>query len=291
MTFVCFSVQKVLPAPQIRRDFWSSPARNSVHPKLGSVLHLRHVVRHRGAHGEDASCEDAAGERARQTAGCSADDSSVRRAVKFLLSKQNSNGGSAAFSSSLSSSPDSVLLRFFSSTGCSWGESYRSCVDKAYDGSEVSGKKKQQLVYRRVLQEACYGRGGSGVVQTAWALLGLMAARVRLPEEVRAVEEGIKFLMSMQTAAGDWEQVKGKGREGKVLDVASRKALPGSSTAVAASPTPRGQIRSEVREDEIRWTGQEGDRGVQERITIQDMRRVGLKGNGRGERFEFDLMS
>ncbi|EKX53909.1 hypothetical protein GUITHDRAFT_63716, partial [Guillardia theta CCMP2712] len=109
------------------------------------------------------------------TAGCSSDDGSVRLAVNFLLSKQNNNGG--------------------------WGESYRSCVDKVYDGSEVTSIRLQP----------CYGRGGSGVVQTAWALLGLMAAKVHLPEEVyvHAVEQGIKYLMSMQTPAGDWEQQEG----------------------------------------------------------------------------------
>ncbi len=48
--------------------------------------------------------------------------------------------------------------------------------------------------------------GESGVVQTAWALLGLMAAQVSAPNEVDAVERGIRFLMVMQKDSGDWDQ-------------------------------------------------------------------------------------
>ena len=97
-------------------------------------------------------------------AGVASDDTAIRRAVAFVLSKQNSNGG--------------------------WGESYRSCVDKFYDGRA----------------DASFGAGGSGVVQTAWALLALMAAEVTEPSEVQAVERGCKFLMSRQLANGDFPQ-------------------------------------------------------------------------------------
>jgi len=91
-------------------------------------------------------------------------DPSILKAVAFVLRSQNDNGG--------------------------WGESYRSCVDKAYDGKE----------------ESCFGTGSSGVVQTSWALLTLMAAEVSKPNEVQAVERGMKFLMAMQQPDGDWDQ-------------------------------------------------------------------------------------
>jgi cycloartenol synthase len=44
------------------------------------------------------------------------------------------------------------------------------------------------------------------VVQTAWALLALMGAGVAAPEEVAAVERGVKFLLSRQEPSGDWPQ-------------------------------------------------------------------------------------
>jgi squalene/oxidosqualene cyclase-like protein len=97
-------------------------------------------------------------------AGVPPQDSSIRRAVAFVLSKQNDNGG--------------------------WGESYRSCVDKHYDGA----------------QRSSYGAGGSGVVQTAWALLALMSAAVSSDNEVQAVERGVRFLMSQQLPSGDFPQ-------------------------------------------------------------------------------------
>jgi len=71
-----------------------------------------------------------------------------------------------------------------------WGESYRSCVDKAYDGSA----------------EACWADGASGVVQTSWALLALMAAEVHSPKEKAAVEKGMRLLMKRQQPSGDWDQ-------------------------------------------------------------------------------------
>ncbi|KAJ1476745.1 terpenoid cyclases/protein prenyltransferase alpha-alpha toroid, partial [Baffinella frigidus] len=72
------------------------------------------------------------------------------------------------------------------STG-GWGETIRSCLDKNYDSTP----------------EASFGQGSSGVVQTAWAVLALMAAEVSAPAEVAAVERGVKFLMSRQLPSGD----------------------------------------------------------------------------------------
>jgi len=69
-----------------------------------------------------------------------------------------------------------------------WGETYLSCVDKVYS------------------QDSMFTHGSSGVVQTAWALLALMAAEVSSASEKEAVNRGIRFLMSTQQPDGDWPQ-------------------------------------------------------------------------------------
>jgi len=48
-----------------------------------------------------------------------------------------------------------------------------------------------------------WGNGGSGVVNTAWALLALMAAKT--PDRV-AVRKGVDYLVSQQRDNGDWDQ-------------------------------------------------------------------------------------
>mgnify|MGYP000854470520 CR=1 FL=1 len=93
--------------------------------------------------------------------GESPDSSSLAKACKFLLSKQNANGG--------------------------WGEDFTSCYDKAY---AAKGAER-------------YGKGGSGVVNTAWALLALMAAGTK---DTAAVRRGIEYLMAEQRENGDWKQ-------------------------------------------------------------------------------------
>ncbi len=62
----------------------------------------------------------------------------------------------------------------------SWGESYLSCVEMEY----VQHEQGQ-------------------VINTAWALLGLLSARY--PEK-EVLEKGIRFLLSRQNAFGDWRQ-------------------------------------------------------------------------------------
>lgn len=47
------------------------------------------------------------------------------------------------------------------------------------------------------------GEDGSGVVQTAWALLGLLAADC--PDKA-AMDRGVAFLMRKQLPSGDWAQ-------------------------------------------------------------------------------------
>jgi squalene/oxidosqualene cyclase-like protein len=68
-----------------------------------------------------------------------------------------------------------------------WGESYVACVDKAYpyDGAGT------------------YGEDGSGVVQTAWALLALLAGDCK---DKVAIDRGVRYLMSKQLPSGDWAQ-------------------------------------------------------------------------------------
>jgi len=62
----------------------------------------------------------------------------------------------------------------------SWGESYRSCVQDKYIASEQGQ-----------------------VINTSWALLGLMA--IQFPDKEK-VDRGIGFLLDIQEANGDWPQ-------------------------------------------------------------------------------------
>jgi farnesyl-diphosphate farnesyltransferase len=68
-----------------------------------------------------------------------------------------------------------------------WGEDFTSCYDKRY------AKNGMQA----------YGDGGSGVVPTAWALLGLMSADCK---DTDSIQRGIEYLMSKQLPNGDWPQ-------------------------------------------------------------------------------------
>jgi len=78
----------------------------------------------------------------------------IRRAVGWLLLRQNADGG--------------------------WGESIRS-----YDDPREKG------------------RGVSTPSQTAWAILGLLAAD---PSDGSALRRGIRYLLEQQTAEGTWRQ-------------------------------------------------------------------------------------
>ena len=68
-----------------------------------------------------------------------------------------------------------------------WGESYFACVNKAYPADGCGS----------------IGEDNSGVVQTAWALLGLLAADC--PDTI-SIDRGIAFLMKKQLRTGDWDQ-------------------------------------------------------------------------------------
>jgi len=78
----------------------------------------------------------------------------IRKAVEFLVSRQNADGG--------------------------WGE---TCA--TYDDPELAG------------------RGPSTASQTAWALMGMIAAG---ETESPVVERGMKYLLSHQGADGNWEE-------------------------------------------------------------------------------------
>jgi squalene cyclase len=68
-----------------------------------------------------------------------------------------------------------------------WGEDFTSCYDKDY---AKNGMEK-------------YGDQGSGVVNTAWALLALSVCECA---DVQAIKRGVKYLMKRQLPCGDWPQ-------------------------------------------------------------------------------------
>jgi squalene/oxidosqualene cyclase-like protein len=78
------------------------------------------------------------------------------------------------------------LLKHQRSNG-GWGEDFTSCYDKDYakDGMKA------------------YGDDGSGVVNTAWALLALSVAQC---PDVDAVKRGVQYLLKRQLPCGDWPQ-------------------------------------------------------------------------------------
>lgn len=69
-----------------------------------------------------------------------------------------------------------------------WGENYLSCVNKSYP-SDGTGNQ--------------LGDDGSGVVQTAWAVMGLLAANC---EDHVAIKRGVDFIRRKQLPSGDWDQ-------------------------------------------------------------------------------------
>ena len=68
-----------------------------------------------------------------------------------------------------------------------WGEDFTSCYDKDY---AINGMDR-------------YGDEGSGVVNTAWALMALAEANC---EDVNAIRRGVQYLICRQLSSGDWTQ-------------------------------------------------------------------------------------
>ncbi len=106
-----------------------------------------------------------------RAAGEATDSVAIMNAVSFLLSRQNSNGG--------------------------WGESHLSAYNKSYGNGTASLKGGIDP-----------GNEGSGIVQTAWACLGLMESGQAECEMgvMLSLNAGIRYLMSMQLPSGDWKQ-------------------------------------------------------------------------------------
>jgi len=79
------------------------------------------------------------------------------------------------------------LLKYQRPNG-GWGEDFTSCYDKDYakDGMKAYGDSE-----------------GSGVVNTAWALMALSYAKY---EDVEAIRSGVQYLMKRQLPSGDWPQ-------------------------------------------------------------------------------------
>lgn len=68
-----------------------------------------------------------------------------------------------------------------------WGEDFTSCYDKGYAKNGMDA----------------YGDAGSGVVNTAWALLALSIAEC---DNVDAIKRGVEYLMKRQLPSGDFPQ-------------------------------------------------------------------------------------
>ena len=68
-----------------------------------------------------------------------------------------------------------------------WGEDFTSSYDKDYAENGMQS----------------YGDDGSGVVNTAWALMALSAAKC---SDVAAIRKGVQYLMMRQLECGDWPQ-------------------------------------------------------------------------------------
>ena len=78
------------------------------------------------------------------------------------------------------------LLRHQRENG-GWGEDFTSCYDKDYAQNGMEA----------------YGDDGSAVVNTAWALLALSAAKC---ENTGAIKRGCQYLLKKQLPSGDWPQ-------------------------------------------------------------------------------------
>jgi len=68
-----------------------------------------------------------------------------------------------------------------------WGEDFTSCYDKDYAENGMQS----------------YGDDGSGIVNTAWALMALSSAKC---SDVDAIRRGVQYLMKRQLVCGDWPQ-------------------------------------------------------------------------------------
>lgn len=133
-------------------------------------------------------------------------ETSIRRGMDFILGQQREDGSwygswAVCFTYGMWFAMDALQHTQYTSDkskvkramekGCAflvskqntdggWGESFESCVQKEY----IPHEKSQ-------------------VVNTAWALLALMAAD---DADKNVIDKGIQFLISKQQTTGDWEQ-------------------------------------------------------------------------------------
>lgn len=115
-----------------------------------------------------------------------------------------------------------------------WGEDFTSCYDKDYaeNGMESYGDED-----------------GSGVVNTAWALMALSDAKC---SDVDAIRRGVRYLMKQQLDCGDWPQEGISGvfnRACGITYTAYRNVFPIWALGRCAS-TYGSVLDDEVREEE-----------------------------------------
>lgn len=118
---------------------------------VGHLLHIRYLVRHRGEGVHTYICRNA-----RETSACCMSVKLISIHILPVRAKALIAAGEDPGTSLPVKNAVAFLLRHQLANG-GWGESYVSCRDYVYSADERSGQ------------------GGSNVVQTAWALLGLIA--------------------------------------------------------------------------------------------------------------------
>jgi len=118
------------------------------------------------------------------TAGEPIDSPALKLCCKFLLSHQRENGGKLSYNIKHAFIRKKLISLFIIK---GWGEDFTSCYDKNY---------AEKGMYS-------YGDDGSGVVNTAWALLALSCAKT---SDINAVKRGVAYLMARQLPSGDWPQ-------------------------------------------------------------------------------------
>ena len=86
---------------------------------------------------------------------------------------------------------------------------------------------------------ARYGNGGSGVCNTAWALLALMAAKT---SDRDAVARGVAYLVSQQRPNGDWKQEGIAGVFNRACGISYTQCRPVLRCRQSCSLRPRGRL-------------------------------------------------
>ncbi|KAG9325693.1 hypothetical protein KVV02_006196 [Mortierella alpina] len=130
-------------------------------------------------------------------------DATIERAVKFILSVQRDDGswyGSWAICFTYATM---FALESLSSVGQSYSNSepVRKACEFLLSKQRVDGGWGES--YKSCEQHVYVEHENSQVVQTAWALLALMAAKC--PNQ-KAIQRGVQLIMSRQLPDGQWKQ-------------------------------------------------------------------------------------